>query len=79
MNNAKKLTMMYAMAMACSNGLGFGSSTVFANKSTEQIIQERRSKGIKPSRVEKPVPEWAGKKKISRKKRKQNANGKSSK
>lgn len=60
------------MAIMAASGYG-GSSRYYdiESKSVEDIIEERRKRGLKPSYVSKPVKPYHGKKKLSRKKRKQ--------
>ena len=70
---------MYVAALASMGTMGVGFRETFENKSVDDIIAERKAKGIKPSYVPKPVPKWAGDKKMSRKQRKTKSNGRSNK
>ncbi|MDR1202702.1 MAG: hypothetical protein LBL58_13900 [Tannerellaceae bacterium] len=73
---SKGLFLRAAMAMAvasASNGYGKIRHCI-ETKSTDEIIEDRRNRGLKSSYVEKAVKPYAGKKKISRKKRKNENN-----
>lgn len=70
MSKSKIFALMSMFAALGSTGNRWNDS--IETKSVEDIMEERRNKGLKPSYVEKPVKSYMGKKKVSRSKRKNN-------
>lgn len=50
---------------------GYKDSQTQLSRTTEDITEERRNRGLKSSYISKPVQTYSGKKKMSRKKRKE--------